>query len=104
MASPAQYSLSPILIAGRTVDATRALLPFDVPFRVGQHCFTLRRDKAAEPDWELYAGPAPPAPIATEKPPVAEEEPEDHQTAIGQERRHLEGQIYQAPARGPIRR
>ena len=34
-------------------------LPFDVPFRVGPYCLTLRHDRAAEPDWEMYSGPAP---------------------------------------------
>ena len=33
-------------------------LPFDVPFRIGEYCFTLRRDSAAEPDWEMYKGHA----------------------------------------------
>ena len=33
----------------------RAPLPFDVPFRVGRYCLTLRHDRAAEPDWEMYA-------------------------------------------------
>ena len=31
-------------------------LPFDVPFRVGRYCLTLRQDRAAEPDWEMYPG------------------------------------------------
>jgi hypothetical protein len=35
-------------------------LPFDVPFTIGPYCLTLRRDRAAEPDWEMYQGPAPP--------------------------------------------
>ena len=34
-------------------------LPFDVPFRVGRHCLTLRQDRAVDPDWEMYPGPAP---------------------------------------------
>ena len=29
-------------------------LPFDVPFRVGSVCFTLRQNRSSEPDWEMY--------------------------------------------------
>ncbi len=51
-------SKSPILLDGRPVDAS-CPLPFDVPFRVGHYCLTLRQDRAAEPDWGMYPGPAP---------------------------------------------
>ena len=44
--------------AGRLT--ARCQLPFDVPFSIGTYCLTLRRDRAAEPDWEMYQGPAPP--------------------------------------------
>jgi tetratricopeptide (TPR) repeat protein len=47
-----------VCLGGRPVDAA-CELPFDVPFRVGDHCLTLRRDRAAEPDWDLYAEPMP---------------------------------------------
>ena len=29
-------------------------LPFDVPFRVGSICFTLRQNRSSDPDWEMY--------------------------------------------------
>ena len=51
-------SESPILLEGRHPGGS-CLLPFNVPFRVGQYCLTLRQDRAAEPDWEIYSGPAP---------------------------------------------
>lgn len=44
---------------GRPVDGS-CLLPFDVPFFVGHYCLTLRRDRTAEPDWEMYQVPSPP--------------------------------------------
>jgi tetratricopeptide (TPR) repeat protein len=66
---------SPIFLEGRRVGGACGL-PFDVPFRTGRYCFTLRRDRAAEPDWELYAGPAPAQVDRSEKPPVAEAEPD----------------------------
>jgi len=47
----------PILLAGQPVDGS-CPLPFDVPFRVGPYCLTLRHDRAAEPDWGMYSGPA----------------------------------------------
>ena len=49
---------STIRIGGRPVDAA-CPLPFDVPFRVGDHCLTLRQDRATEPDWDMYSGPVP---------------------------------------------
>ncbi len=42
-----------ILLEGRPLCGA-CPLPFDVPFRIGRYCLTLRRDVAAEPDWELY--------------------------------------------------
>ena len=51
----------------------RCLLTF--PFARAGYCFTLRHDRSAEPDWELYAGPAPPRVDESEEPPVAEAEP-----------------------------
>lgn len=47
---------SPITLAGRRLVGS-SILSFDIPFRVGQHCFTLRQDRTVEPDWEIYAGP-----------------------------------------------
>ena len=51
-------SRSPILLEGRPVDGP-CPLAFDVPFRVGHYCLTLRHDRAAEPDWGMYSGPVP---------------------------------------------
>lgn len=34
-------------------------LPFDVPFRVGASCLTLRRSRATDPDWAMYQTPSP---------------------------------------------
>ncbi len=48
---------SPILVEGRPIDGPFQL-SFDVPFSIGTYCLTLRRDRAAEPDWEMYQGPA----------------------------------------------
>src|SRR5207302_7465352 len=36
---------SPVLVDGRAVDGP-CPLPFDVPFRIGPHCLTLRKDVA----------------------------------------------------------
>jgi tetratricopeptide (TPR) repeat protein len=44
-----------ILVDGRSVTAMCAL-PFDVTFRVGRHCLTLRQDRTVDPDWEMYPG------------------------------------------------
>ena len=69
---------SPIFLEGRRLNGS-CLLPFDVPFRVGPYCLTLRHDRAAEPDWEMYAGPAPPRVDDSQKSrrsPMAEVEPE----------------------------
>ena len=71
---------SPVFLEGRRLSGS-CFLPFDVPFRVGEYCLTLRRDRSAEPDWEMYAGPAPPRLEDSEKPPVAEEEPDTPRTA-----------------------
>src|SRR5437868_12466995 len=49
---------STVLLEGRSVDGP-CPLPFDVPFRVGPYCLTLRHDVAAEPDWGMYPGPMP---------------------------------------------
>ena len=49
---------SPVLVEGRPIDGPFQL-SFDVPFSIGAYCLTLRRDRAAEPDWEMYQGPAP---------------------------------------------
>jgi tetratricopeptide (TPR) repeat protein len=46
-----------VLLEGRPVDGA-CQLPFDVPFYIGAYCLTLRRDRAAEPDWEMYQAPA----------------------------------------------
>jgi tetratricopeptide (TPR) repeat protein len=35
-------------------------LPFDVPFFVGTHRLTLRKDRAIEPDWGMVRAPVPP--------------------------------------------
>jgi tetratricopeptide (TPR) repeat protein len=48
-----------VSLDGRPV-VTACQLSFDVPFTIGPYCLTLRRDRAAEPDWEMYQGPAPP--------------------------------------------
>ena len=48
-----------VLLEGRPVDGP-CQLPFDMPFYIGTYCLMLRRDRAAEPDWEMYQGPAPP--------------------------------------------
>jgi tetratricopeptide (TPR) repeat protein len=66
---------SPIFLEGRRLGGP-CLLPFGMPFRAGEYCFTLRYNRAAEPDWDLYAGPAPPREGAVDKPPVAEVEPD----------------------------
>ena len=68
-------SKSPIFLEGRRLGSP-CLLPFGMPFRAGEYCFTLRHNRAAEPDWELYAGPAPSREGAVDKPPVAEVEPD----------------------------
>ncbi|MFI5456870.1 MAG: hypothetical protein ACHRXM_15605 [Isosphaerales bacterium] len=49
---------SPILLEGRPVDGP-CPLAFDVPFRVGDYCLTLRHDRTADPDWGMYSGPVP---------------------------------------------
>jgi tetratricopeptide (TPR) repeat protein len=47
-----------ILLEGRAVDSSR-LLPFNVPFRIGRFCLTLRQDRAVDPDWGMYPGSVP---------------------------------------------
>ncbi|SIN92017.1 hypothetical protein SAMN05444166_1615 [Singulisphaera sp. GP187] len=49
-----------VWIDGRSVEAT-CPLPFDVPFRVGEHWLTLRPTGAASPEWHAYKSPAPTA-------------------------------------------
>ena len=34
-------------------------LPFDVPFRIGACCLTLRQNRTADPDWGMYETPSP---------------------------------------------
>ena len=51
-------------------------LPFNVPFRAGPYCFTLHQDRSAQPDWHMYAGPAPLREDVVERPPLAELEPD----------------------------
>src|SRR5262249_12702691 len=41
---------SAIVFEGRPLDGP-CPLPFDVPFRMGPYCLTLRQDITAEPDW-----------------------------------------------------
>jgi hypothetical protein len=48
---------SPILLDGRSVSGP-CPLAFDVPFRVGHYCLTLRHDRTALPDWGMYSGTA----------------------------------------------
>ena len=73
---------NPISIAGQPVDGL-CPLPFDVPFRVGPYCLTLRHDRAAEPDWGMYSGPArgqlgrPPRALEVGHSAVAEGDPPD---------------------------
>jgi hypothetical protein len=77
---PSSSGRGPVLIEGRPLNGP-CRLPFDVPFRLGPYCLTLRNDVAAEPDWELYPATEPPALIdappaaeaAAEEPVVAEE-------------------------------
>ena len=47
-----------IVLEGRPLQGP-CPLPFDVPFRMGPYCLTLRHDLEAEPDWELYPALAP---------------------------------------------
>jgi len=60
-----------ISIEGRSVQATCAV-PFDVPFRVGDHWLTLRPTGSATPDWREYRLPEPSA-SALASAPVPEE-------------------------------
>ena len=65
----------PVFMSGQRLGGVCAL-PFNVPFRAGPYCFTLRQDRSAQPDWHMYAGPAPLQDGAIEKPPLAELEPD----------------------------
>ncbi|WP_406700365.1 hypothetical protein V5E97_16255 [Singulisphaera sp. Ch08] len=47
-----------VWIDGRSVEAA-CPLPFDVPFRVGEHWLTLRPTGVASPEWQAYKTPAP---------------------------------------------
>jgi hypothetical protein len=61
----------PILLDGKPVTEL-CPLPFDVPFRFGRYCLTLRRDRAAAPDWGMYTETAPaPAAQAADQPDAA---------------------------------
>ncbi|MGD0044748.1 MAG: FHA domain-containing protein, partial [Isosphaeraceae bacterium] len=42
-----------ILVQDRPIEGP-CPLPFDVPFRVGSICFTLRQNRSSDPDWEMY--------------------------------------------------
>ena len=48
-----------IELGDRSVQCTSPL-PFDVPFRVGSYVFTLRRDRASQPDWAMHEMRIPP--------------------------------------------
>jgi hypothetical protein len=52
----------PILFEGQPLDRP-CPLPFDVPFRMGPYCLTLRHDLAAEPNWEIYPAQTPVASV-----------------------------------------
>ena len=42
-----------ILVQDRPIEGPYPL-PFDVPFRIGSICFTLRQNRSSDPDWEMY--------------------------------------------------
>ena len=42
-----------ILVQDRPIEGP-CPLPFDVPFRIGSICFTLRQNRSSDPDWEMY--------------------------------------------------
>jgi hypothetical protein len=65
----------PVFMSGQRLSGV-CPLPFDVPFRAGPYCFTLRQDRSAQPDWHMYAGPALLQEGVIEKPPLAELEPD----------------------------
>ena len=46
-----------VLVQDRPIEGP-CPLPFEVPFRVGSICFTLRQDRSSDPDWEMYRTPA----------------------------------------------
>ncbi|WP_168221515.1 FHA domain-containing protein [Aquisphaera giovannonii] len=64
-----------VFVEGTPVAEARPL-PFDVPFRVGATCFTLREDRSVEPDWGMYHAPSPRAPAAASVAPEAPPPPE----------------------------
>ena len=53
------------------------LLPFDVPFRIGGSCLTLRRSRSTDPDWEMYQTPSPADSIWPEAPSLVRPLPGD---------------------------
>lgn len=57
---PLSLKGGPILVQDLSVAGPHPL-PFDVPFRIGTCCFTLRQNRAAEPDWRMYEAPSPAA-------------------------------------------
>ena len=59
-----------IMVEGRSVNAA-CPVPFDVPFRVGNHCLTIRQDRTVDPDWQMY--PAHVAEHRERSAPLAEE-------------------------------
>ena len=65
----------PVFMNGQRLGGV-CVLPFNVPFRAGPYCFTLRQDRSVQPDWHMYAGPAPLREDVIEKPPLAELEPD----------------------------
>ena len=65
----------PVYLNGLRLGGVCAL-PFNVAFRAGPYCFTLRQDNSVQPDWHMYAGPAPLREGIIEKPPLAELEPD----------------------------
>ncbi|MGO8900357.1 MAG: hypothetical protein ACLQU5_18710 [Isosphaeraceae bacterium] len=42
-----------ILVQDRPIEGPYPL-PYDVPFHIGSICFTLRRNRSSDPDWEMY--------------------------------------------------
>ena len=47
-----------ILVQDRPIEGPYPL-PFDVPFRIGSCCLTLRQNRTADPDWAMYETPSP---------------------------------------------
>ena len=67
---PLSLKGGPILVQDRSIEGPHPL-PFDVPFRIGGSCLTLRQNRGAEPDWGMYEAPRP----ATREQPWAAAEP-----------------------------